>query len=116
MRYFYNRDEEKLIRKSGIKVINTDRTFKRVLDLNKFKGKEEKSSFLEEQLGDFYHHTRCEFKACKMPKRPPNYISYTKNGEVSSVYWYGYNKNGYYVARLPTVKPLVSGHRKNRKL
>jgi hypothetical protein len=100
MHHFYSRDVEKLIRKSGIKVINTDRTFKHVLNLNKFKGKEEKSPFLDEKLGDFYHHTRCEFKACKMPKRPPNYVSYTRNGDVSSVYWYGYNNKGYYVIRL----------------
>ena len=97
--YFYNSDAEKLIRKTGIKIINTDRTYKHALNLNSFKGKEEKTP-LEEQLGDFYIDTRCKFKACRIPKRPPNYISYTKKGEVSSIYWFGKDKKGFYVIRL----------------
>ena len=113
MYYYYNQNEKKLIRKSGIKIIDTERTYKHVLNLNKFKGKEEKSSFLEEQLGDFYKNTRCEFKACRIPKRPPNFVSYTKKGEVSSVYWYGYNRNGYYVIRLSDHWCRVSKNLKN---
>ena len=43
---------------------------------------------------NFFKGTKGVFKACKTPKRKPDYIS--KSG---SKYWYGYNKKGSYVIR-----------------
>lgn len=117
LKYNYNLEEEKLIRKTGIKVINNHRSFKPIIDLDKFiskfKGKIVKDCFLEEQLGDFYHNTRCEFTACSIPKRPPNFVSYNKDREVSSIYWFGKNKKGYYVIRLSDHWCRISKNIKN---
>jgi len=43
---------------------------------------------------NYYSNTFAIFKACKKPKREPNYIS-----SSDSVYWYGENKRGKYVIR-----------------
>lgn len=49
---------------------------------------------------NFYLGTKCKFKGCKSPKREPDYVSCTRSGmKVSSMYWYGQNKNGAYVIR-----------------
>lgn len=37
---------------------------------------------------NFYLSTRATFRVCKRPCRKPDYISYTKWGDVSSEYWY----------------------------
>ena len=64
---------------------------------------------------NFFKETYCMFKACKEPKRKPDYISYIKtyydhyeelyiqleekDWIISSKYWYGKDKNGKYVIR-----------------
>lgn len=47
----------------------------------------------------FYKNTKATFKGCKRPKRRPDYVSLNKFGYISSLYWYGENKNGKYVIR-----------------
>lgn len=41
---------------------------------------------------NFFIKTKANFKACKKPKRKPDYISLDRYGYISSKYWY--NKNG----------------------
>lgn len=45
-------------------------------------------------LNNFYSCTKATFKACKRPKRKPDYKS-----DSGSKYWYGVDKNGEYVIR-----------------
>lgn len=48
---------------------------------------------------NYQFSTKGVWKACKMPTRQPDYISYTKKGKFSSAYWYGENKRGKYIIR-----------------
>ena len=43
---------------------------------------------------NYYMGTFATFKACKIPKRQPNFVS-----ESGSKYWYGEDKRGPYVVR-----------------
>ena len=61
---------------------------------------------------NFYHGTFAGFKACKTPKRKPDYISYDRYGDISSKYWYGTDKNGSYVIRSSSHWCLYA-HRKD---
>lgn len=66
-------------------------------------------------LQDYFLNTFAVFKACKKPKRQPDFVSYTKyfdEPRVSSMYWYGDNGKGEtYVIRF-------SGHwsKRNSKM
>jgi hypothetical protein len=48
---------------------------------------------------NFHIRSFAIFKGCKKPKRKADYISHNKQGEVSSLYWYGTDKRGDYVIR-----------------
>jgi hypothetical protein len=53
---------------------------------------------------NYYISTFVVFKACKRPRRQPDYISYyvddyTGKKYISSEYWYGCDKRGEYVIR-----------------
>ena len=50
-------------------------------------------------LDNFYMSTRANFKGCKKPKRKPNYVSKDRDGNTSSMYWYGEDSYGKYVIR-----------------
>lgn len=50
-------------------------------------------------INNYYNSTKAVFKGCKIPKRNPDYISYNEDGDISSRYWYGNNKNGNYIIR-----------------
>lgn len=49
---------------------------------------------------NFYHNSIGTWKGCKKPNRKPDYISYNRDGKISSIYWYGENKNGRFVIRM----------------
>lgn len=54
---------------------------------------------MEITIDNYFVSSIASFKACKRPKRKPDYISYNKYGYISSMYWYGEDKNGQYVIR-----------------
>lgn len=64
-------------------------------------------------FSNYYSNTKGTFKACKMPKREPDYIS-----NSGSKYWYGSNSKGQYVIRYSDhwiCRPLFNnGRRKDR--
>lgn len=65
---------------------------------------------------NFFISTKVFFKGCKEPKRKPDYISKTRYGSVSSVYWYGKNKHGSFVIRKSdhwsAYKDFLNTHKK----
>ncbi|MEK7227934.1 MAG: hypothetical protein AAB681_01095 [Patescibacteria group bacterium] len=51
---------------------------------------------------NFHHGTFAVFKACKRPKRKPDFVSITNfhfKEKISSEYWYGKDSFGEYVIR-----------------
>lgn len=48
---------------------------------------------------NYYNNTSATFRGCNTPKRKPNYVSRTKRGYISSLYWYGKDKKGEFVIR-----------------
>lgn len=49
--------------------------------------------------------TKATWKGCKRPKRNPDYISYDRNGQVSSEYWYFED----YVIRCSSHWSIING-------
>lgn len=37
---------------------------------------------------NYYVATKATFRGCKRPRRKPDYISYDRDGDISSEYWY----------------------------
>ncbi len=61
------------------------------------KKEEIRSSIINRE--NFYLGTFGIFANSKKPLREPDYISYTRDYEISSEYWYGTDKGGEYVIR-----------------
>ncbi|CAL2105470.1 hypothetical protein T190115A13A_160003 [Tenacibaculum sp. 190524A02b] len=56
---------------------------------------------------NFFLNTKALFKACKKPKREPDYVS-----NSGSMYWYGENRLGQYVIRCSDHWVIVSNPQK----